>query len=80
MVPAPHPATDGTGEIFARHIRDALDDMERNGIRPAGLLVDTIFSSDGVFADPPGFLRPAVEAIRTAGGLFIADEVQPGAC
>ena len=56
----------------------ALDDMKRNGIRPAGLLVDTIFSSDGVFADPPGFLRPAVEAIRAAGGLFIADEVQPG--
>ncbi|MFZ2155355.1 MAG: hypothetical protein WAV72_04415 [Bradyrhizobium sp.] len=53
-MPAPHPATDGTGEIFARHIRDALDDMERTGIRPAGLLVDTIFSSDGVFADPPG--------------------------
>lgn len=80
LVPAPHPATDGTGEIFARHIRDALDDMEKNGIRPAGLLVDTIFSSDGVFADPPGFLRPAVETIRAAGGLFIADEVQPGAC
>lgn len=75
LVPAPHP---GTGEIFARHIRDALDDMEKNGIRPAGLLVDTIFSSDGVFADPPGFLRPAVETIRAAGGLFIADEVQPG--
>ena len=52
--------------------------MKRNGIRPAGLLVDTIFSSDGVFADPPGFLRPAVEAVRAAGGLFIADEVQPG--
>ena len=78
LVPAPRPAGDDTGEIFARHVRDALDDMKRNGIRPAGLLVDTIFSSDGVFADPPGLLRPAVDAIRAAGGLFIADEVQPG--
>jgi 4-aminobutyrate aminotransferase-like enzyme len=78
LVPAPRSAGDDTGEIFARHVRDALDDMKRNGIRPAGLLVDTIFSSDGVFADPPGFLRPAVEAMRAAGGLFIADEVQPG--
>src|SRR5207249_1369383 len=34
--------------------------------------------SDGVFADPPGFLRPAVEAVRAEGALFIADEVQPG--
>jgi 4-aminobutyrate aminotransferase-like enzyme len=78
LVPAPRSAGDDTGEIFARHVRDALDDMKRNGIRPAGLLVDTIFSSDGVFVDPPGFLRPAVEAVRAAGGLFIADEVQPG--
>jgi 4-aminobutyrate aminotransferase-like enzyme len=78
LVPAPRSAGDDTGELFARHVHQALDDMKRNGIRPAGLLVDTIFSSDGVFADPPGFLRPAVEAVRAAGGLFIADEVQPG--
>ncbi len=78
LVPAPRAGGDGTGEIFASHVRHALDDMKRNGIRPAGLLVDTIFSSDGVFADPPGFLRPAVDAVRAAGGLFIADEVQPG--
>jgi 4-aminobutyrate aminotransferase-like enzyme len=78
LVPAPRSAGDNTGEVFARGVREALDDMKRNGIRPAGLLVDAIFSSDGVFADPPGFLRPAVEAIRAAGGLFIADEVQPG--
>ena len=77
LVPAPRSAGDDTGETFARHVRSALDDMRKNGIRPAGLLVDTIFSSDGVFADPAGFLRPAVEAIRAAGGLFIADEVQP---
>ena len=55
-----------------------MADMRKSGIRPAALLVDTIFSSDGVFADPPGFLRPAVEAVRAEGALFIADEVQPG--
>jgi 4-aminobutyrate aminotransferase-like enzyme len=52
--------------------------MRREGIKPAGLIVDTIFSSDGVFADPPGFLQDAVAAVRRAGGVFIADEVQPG--
>jgi 4-aminobutyrate aminotransferase-like enzyme len=44
----------------------------------AALLVDTIFSSDGVYADPRGFLAEAVRHVQTAGGLFIADEVQPG--
>jgi 4-aminobutyrate aminotransferase-like enzyme len=66
------------GASFAAGVRYAIADMSRHGIKPAALLVDTIFSSDGVFADPPGFLREAVDAIHEAGGLFIADEVQPG--
>ncbi|WKA30990.1 aspartate aminotransferase family protein [Bradyrhizobium roseum] len=77
LVPAPGSASNA-GQIFAGHVSDALADMKKHGIRPAALLVDTIFSSDGVFADPPGFLRPAVEAVRAEGALFIADEVQPG--
>jgi 4-aminobutyrate aminotransferase-like enzyme len=74
-VPAP---TGDAGEEFAAGVRAAIADLAGAGIRPAALLVDTIFSSDGVFADPPGFLVPAVAEIRAAGGLFIADEVQPG--
>src|SRR5436190_7626555 len=77
LVPAPGSAANA-GEVFAGHVSDALADMKNSGIRPAALLVDTIFSSDGVFADPPGFLRPAVEAVRKEGALFVADEVQPG--
>ena len=41
-----------------------LADLRAHGITPAALLVDTIFSSDGVFADPAGFLAPAAAAIR----------------
>jgi 4-aminobutyrate aminotransferase-like enzyme len=80
-VPAPdlyRSAGRDVGQALAEAVRAAIADMDMHGIRPAALLVDTIFSSDGVFADPPGFLQPAVAAIREAGGLFIADEVQPG--
>ncbi|MBO1074375.1 aspartate aminotransferase family protein [Roseomonas marmotae] len=80
-VPAPDLYRSGgqdVGQAFASAVRGAIADMAAHGIRPAALLVDTIFSSDGVFADPAGFLAPAVAAIREAGGLFIADEVQPG--
>jgi 4-aminobutyrate aminotransferase-like enzyme len=66
------------GAFFEGEVRAAIADMQRHGIRPAALLVDTIFSSDGVFAAPEGFLAGAVAAIREAGGLFIADEVQAG--
>jgi 4-aminobutyrate aminotransferase-like enzyme len=79
-VPPPdaYRASGDLGEAFGDAVRAAIADMAKAGMKPAALLVDTIFSSDGVFADPPGFLKPAVAAIRAAGGLFIADEVQPG--
>jgi 4-aminobutyrate aminotransferase-like enzyme len=79
-IPAPDPAqmTGDLGQAFAASVQGAIDDLQRHGIQPAVLIVDTVFSSDGVFADPAGFLQPAVQAIRNAGGLFIADEVQPG--
>jgi 4-aminobutyrate aminotransferase-like enzyme len=66
------------GEALADNVRAAVADLEAHGIQPAALLVDTVFSSDGIHPDPAGFLAPAVAAIRDAGGLFIADEVQAG--
>ena len=79
-VPAPDPRRfpRKPGAGFAKAVKDAIAAMEADGIRLAGLIADSIFSSDGVFADPPGFLTQAVKAVRKAGGLFIADEVQPG--
>jgi 4-aminobutyrate aminotransferase-like enzyme len=76
-VPAPKSGGD-VGGVFARGVQAAIDDLLRHGIKPAALIVDTVFSSDGVYVDPVGFLQPAVAAIRAAGGVFIADEVQPG--
>jgi 4-aminobutyrate aminotransferase-like enzyme len=80
-IPAPdrYRASDpDIGETLANNVRSAIADLEASGIRPAALIADTIFSSDGVLPDPAGFLAPAVAAIRDAGGLFIADEVQAG--
>ncbi|MDE3813118.1 aspartate aminotransferase family protein [Sinorhizobium meliloti] len=65
-------------EKFGRDVRAAIADLKRHGIKPAMLITDTIFSSDGIFDGPRGFLKPAVDAIHEAGGLFVADEVQPG--
>ena len=41
------------------------------------LIVDTIFSSDGIYPDP-SVLGPAVDTVHRHGGVFIADEVQSG--
>lgn len=81
-VPAPDGYRGVAGEDvatrFTHDVEAAIVDLQRHGLRPAALLVDTLFTSDGVFADPPGFLAGAVDAIHAAGGLFIADEVQAG--
>ncbi len=66
------------GARFAADVRNAIGDLEAKGIGFAALIFDSIFSSDGVYADPPGLLAPAVKVARKAGGLVIADEVQPG--
>lgn len=72
-------AVDGDlGQHFAAGVRAAIDDLSRHGYGLAAMYADTIFSSDGIFAEPAGFLAPAVTAVHAAGGLFIADEVQPG--
>jgi 4-aminobutyrate aminotransferase-like enzyme len=80
-IPAPDPRDAPNGDIatqFAAQIQAAIDDLRASGFGFAGFIADSIFSSDGIFADPPGFLQPAATAVREAGGLWIADEVQPG--
>jgi 4-aminobutyrate aminotransferase-like enzyme len=80
-VPAPDPyghPTNDVGARFAEDVAKAIADLKRNGVKFAGLLVDSIFSSDGIYTDPAGFLKQAVDVVHKAGGLFISDEVQPG--
>lgn len=63
---------------FANDLQAAIDDLDLAGIGFSALLVNTIFSSDGVYADEAGLLAPALKVVHESGGLFIADEVQPG--
>jgi 4-aminobutyrate aminotransferase-like enzyme len=85
VAPGPHVetitpplASPDPAEAFARSVEAALAALVARGIRPAAVIIDTILSSDGVLADPPGILAPGLEAVRRAGGLVIADEVQAG--
>jgi 4-aminobutyrate aminotransferase-like enzyme len=81
LVPAPrfyHAGGADLAERFTRDVEAAIADLRRHGIQPAALIVDSVFTSDGILPEPAGFLKGAVDAIQRAGGLFIADEVQPG--
>jgi len=71
-------STFGAPGSEGRDVAVALDQLQAAGHDPAGLWIDATFSSDGIFAPPPGFLDAAAKAVRDRGGLFIADEVQGG--
>ena len=63
---------------YASHLHTAIEELAQKGHRPAAFIIDTIFSNEGVPTVPSGYLAKAVEIVRDAGGLFVADEVQPG--
>ncbi|MBK0420728.1 aminotransferase class III-fold pyridoxal phosphate-dependent enzyme [Leucobacter sp. CSA2] len=82
LVDAPDPLRGETdpaaAEDFAARVRDAIAELERRGVGLAGMIVDSALTSDGLWLEPAGFLARAAAEVRAAGGLYIADEVQPG--
>lgn len=66
------------GPLYVREIDETVNALGRRGIRPAALLCESMLSCGGQIVPPPGYLASAYEAVRLAGGLCIADEVQVG--
>lgn len=69
---------DPDGQRFAAHVQAAIDDLQASGVGFAALLVCPLFLNEGFPTQALGWLRPAAEVVRRAGGLLIADEVQSG--
>ncbi len=69
---------DDAGARFLAEVEAAIESIEASGDRLAGLIADTSFSSDGIYLGRPGMITAAIELVQSRGGVFIADEVQPG--
>lgn len=65
-------------DAYAADVRRAVQDFAAHGVKLAGLLVCTAFSSEGLPLVPAGYLQKAADIVHEAGGLLIADEVQGG--
>ena len=63
---------------FLDAIDEAIERLASRGVAPAAIILDAGFTSDGMYPAPPGLLAEAADRVRTAGGLYIADEVQAG--
>jgi 4-aminobutyrate aminotransferase-like enzyme len=55
-----------------------IDDLRDNGPGVAIFILDSCFLTNGVLTPPPAYVQGVVSAVRAAGGVFIADEVQSG--
>ncbi len=77
------PLADGLDEdalcdLHIEQLEQQIRGFEEDGIGFAGLLLCSILANEGLPNPPRGFFRRAVESVRKAGGLIIADEVQAG--
>ena len=65
-------------EHYVEHVSAAIRYFEESGIGLAGMVVCPIFANEGLPEKPGVYLREAMQRVRDAGGLYIADEVQSG--
>jgi len=65
-------------QVWLDAIQSACDSLRASGRGVAGMVFDTIFSSEGLPMLTAEFVAGAADIVRRAGGLYIADEVQPG--
>ncbi len=59
-------------------LREAIKTLGERDHQPAMLILDSGFTSDGIYTPPTGFLRTLYAETRGAGGLCVSDEVQAG--
>lgn len=80
LVPAPDSLKrpDPDGSVFAGHVEQAIKELNAAGFGCSGILLCPMFANEGLPNLPHGWLDKTVAVIRAAGGIVIADEVQPG--
>jgi len=74
----------GDAAAFSAHyaglVDAAIETLTVRGHGVAALMIDSIYDAPGIFAPPPAYQQQLFAAVRAAGGLVIADEVQSGLC
>lgn len=66
------------GVRYARHVDEICSRLASEGRGPAAFVAESILSCGGQIVLPDGYLEAAYRAVRQAGGVCIADEVQVG--
>lgn len=66
------------GEKYARHVAETIQQLQEQGRRVGAFICESLLGCGGQMVLPDGYLQAAYRAVRAAGGVCIADEVQTG--
>ncbi|HEX9902895.1 MAG TPA: aminotransferase class III-fold pyridoxal phosphate-dependent enzyme, partial [Acidobacteriota bacterium] len=66
------------GRKYARSVEEVIQGLRLQGLSPAAFIAESLMSCAGQIVLPEGYLRSVYQAVRAAGGVCIADEVQVG--
>jgi 4-aminobutyrate aminotransferase-like enzyme/Ser/Thr protein kinase RdoA (MazF antagonist) len=73
----PHRGPDA-GAGYAGEVRKTIAEIEGTGRKLGAFMAESLIGCGGQVIPAPGFLPAAADAVRAAGGVVIADEVQVG--
>jgi 4-aminobutyrate aminotransferase-like enzyme len=66
------------GIRFAEAVQRQIDDLEKSGHGFSAMMLCPYFANEGFPDLVDGWLKPTAEVVKRAGGILIADEIQPG--
>ncbi len=72
------PGVADLGRRFAADVAKIVEEMVAAGTPPGAFIAETMPSVGGQIIPPAGYLSGVYHAVRAAGGLVVADEVQTG--
>ena len=72
------PSPSDPGVLFARSVADAARDLQASSHGLSAFFCESLLSCGGQIVLPEGYLHAAYQAVRAAGGVCVADEVQVG--
>ncbi|WP_166418753.1 aspartate aminotransferase family protein [Cochlodiniinecator piscidefendens] len=70
--------SDPDGTKFAEKVAERVSELQKSDHGFAALVLCPYFLNEGFPTQAEGWLKPAAEVVRKAGGLLICDEVQSG--
>jgi len=71
-------ADPAAGEKYAAEVAEVIRKLEGAGKKPAGFIGEPLLGCGGQIVLPDGYFQAVYEAVRSAGGVCLADEVQVG--